>query len=218
MAIWEFLRPSRRGFSLLEVLVALLVIAITSGAVTILVTQSARTSNLLQNRIIATNLARNALEALVSWRDTNWLKFADKESCWDVEQEEEVCGAGFGQKVISQNDFNPHYFKLVLNPITLEKLFEKVDQPLDLEKTETVNQTANKKYGLFEREEEPNKGLLIGFPGEVAPSGEPKFYRMIKLQRAEGEANNVIEAAAVVEWKSADKVHKINLERRVINY
>lgn len=65
---------SKRGFSLIEVVVAVMVITVTMVAVSGLVGQNLRQNQLNQSMITAHYLSVEALEAVRNMRDSNWLQ------------------------------------------------------------------------------------------------------------------------------------------------
>lgn len=65
-----------RGFTLIEVLVALLLIAIATGPVLILATSAVNTASRIEHNLIASNLAQEGIEVIRNIRDTNWLNGA----------------------------------------------------------------------------------------------------------------------------------------------
>ena len=65
-----------RGFTLIEALVALILIAIAMGPVLILATSAVNASSRIEHNLIASNLAQEGIEAVRNIRDTNWLNGA----------------------------------------------------------------------------------------------------------------------------------------------
>ena len=75
---------SRRGETLVEVLVALMLLVVGALGALRLFGMAAVNNELTKERVIATNLAREGLEAVRSTRDTNWLRFAgERRKCWN---------------------------------------------------------------------------------------------------------------------------------------
>lgn len=62
-----------RGFTLIEALVALVLIAIATGPVLILATSAVNVSSRIEHNLIASNLAQEGIEVVRNIRDTNWL-------------------------------------------------------------------------------------------------------------------------------------------------
>lgn len=67
------LRYSHAGFSLIETIVAIGVILTGLVAVLVLLNQGIRSVRVAESRLIASNLAQEAIEIIVNIRDTNWL-------------------------------------------------------------------------------------------------------------------------------------------------
>jgi type II secretory pathway pseudopilin PulG len=75
---------SRRGESLVEVLIAILVLLVGALSTLRLLGSADINNQLTKERVVATNLAREGLEAVRSIRDTNWLRFAgERRICWN---------------------------------------------------------------------------------------------------------------------------------------
>lgn len=66
-------RYSHAGFSFLETIVAIGIILVGLVGVIILMGQSIRSIRVAGDRIVATQLAQEAIEVVVNIRDTNWL-------------------------------------------------------------------------------------------------------------------------------------------------
>lgn len=62
-----------RGFTLIETLVALVLITVAMGPVFILATSSVNTASRIEHNLIAANLAQEGIEVIKNIRDTNWL-------------------------------------------------------------------------------------------------------------------------------------------------
>ena len=65
-----------RGETLLEVIVALLVLTIGSASATSLIVTSIRANQFNKDSLIALNLAQEGIEYMRNLRDTNWIKFS----------------------------------------------------------------------------------------------------------------------------------------------
>lgn len=75
---------SRRGETLIEVFVATMVLVVGALAATRLFAVATINNQLTKERVIATSLAREGIEAVRNIRDTNWLRFAgDRRTCWN---------------------------------------------------------------------------------------------------------------------------------------
>ena len=69
------LRPAKRGFALIEVLVAISLLSATIITVSSLTISMMRANSLNQNHLIATELAREGIEITRNIRDTNWKNY-----------------------------------------------------------------------------------------------------------------------------------------------
>ena len=63
----------KRGFTLIETLIALVLITVAMGPVLILATSSINVASRIEHNLIAANLAQEGLEVIRNIRDTNWL-------------------------------------------------------------------------------------------------------------------------------------------------
>lgn len=62
-----------RGFTLIETLVALVLITVAMGPVFILATSSVNVASRIEHNLIASNLVQEGIEVIRNIRDTNWL-------------------------------------------------------------------------------------------------------------------------------------------------
>lgn len=62
-----------KGFTLIEAIVALVLVTIATGPVLILATSSINVASRIEHNLIAANLAQEGIEAVRNIRDTNWL-------------------------------------------------------------------------------------------------------------------------------------------------
>lgn len=63
----------KTGFTLVETMVALLLVTVAMGPVFILVTSAVNIASRIEHNLIATNLAQEGIETIRNIRDTNWL-------------------------------------------------------------------------------------------------------------------------------------------------
>jgi type II secretory pathway pseudopilin PulG len=76
---------SRRAESLVESVIAITVITLSTTAALVLIQTSIRGNRVIGEKVVALNLALEGIEAVKNIRDTNYLNFAsDPENCWDV--------------------------------------------------------------------------------------------------------------------------------------
>ncbi len=65
-----------RGFTLIEALVALVILTIALGPALILASNLSATASVVKNNLIAANLAQESVEVVRALRDTNWFNGA----------------------------------------------------------------------------------------------------------------------------------------------
>src|SRR3989344_7536362 len=68
----KFALCGQRGFTLIETLVALVLITVAMGPVFILATSSVNVASRIEHNLIASNLAQEGIEVIRNIRDTNW--------------------------------------------------------------------------------------------------------------------------------------------------
>ncbi len=85
---------NKTGLVLAEALLAIAMLAIGSLVVASIIQSAITTTALSKNYLIAQNLATEAMEAVKSVRDTNWLLQADAPECWLelVPDSDGICG------------------------------------------------------------------------------------------------------------------------------
>ena len=69
----KFVIGRERGFTLVEAMVALIIITVALGPVFILATSSVNVALRIEHNLIASNLAQEGVEVVRNIRDTNWL-------------------------------------------------------------------------------------------------------------------------------------------------
>jgi len=67
---------TQRGFTLIEALVALVLVTVAMGPVLILATSAVNVASRIEHNLIASNLAQEGIEVIRNIRDTNWLNGA----------------------------------------------------------------------------------------------------------------------------------------------
>ena len=81
MVISNLPNNSQRGFTLIGLLIAALILSVIALAASGLLTQANQTANTARQQFIALNLAREGLELVHAVRDTNWFT-SDDRSLW----------------------------------------------------------------------------------------------------------------------------------------
>ncbi len=97
-------RDSQRGQSLLETIMALGIIVIAVTATIGLLISTMKSGRTSTNRVIAANLAREAIEAARDIRDSNWLKIQANDAYTDTSFD----------GLFDQDDPNPHHVRFAV--------------------------------------------------------------------------------------------------------
>lgn len=64
----------KKGFTLLEVIIAISVLTVGIGGTFILINQTLKAASLANSKLVATYLAQEGAEMVINFRDNNWLK------------------------------------------------------------------------------------------------------------------------------------------------
>ena len=100
----------RKGFTLLEVVIAVSVVSVGLVGALLLITRTVSQMNLFSSRLIASYLSQEGIEIVRNIRDTNWLEQAtDPSVLWDEGLNTPACLAGCEADYItgSANDTIP---------------------------------------------------------------------------------------------------------------
>lgn len=83
----------KRGETIIEVLVALVVVTIGAATATSLIVTSLRANQFNKDSLVALNLAQEGVEYMHNLRDTNWIKFSgNPQACWNTQPNLATCG------------------------------------------------------------------------------------------------------------------------------
>ncbi|MBI5414030.1 hypothetical protein HZA38_00760 [Candidatus Peregrinibacteria bacterium] len=115
----QFLKKLRgkNGAILIEVLISLIVFTIGAVASLSLLMASSRANVISKNRIIAINLAEEALEVVRNIRDTNWMVYSSNlRECWNFSPDVNEDGiVGANENCVIANGQNNHPLGVGLN-------------------------------------------------------------------------------------------------------
>lgn len=91
-----------KAMTLLEVMIMILVLSITLTAMFTTLIQGINLQRLVQQRVQATNIAREGIEWVVNIRNTNWLRFtSNRTNCWNVSDYDATCIISSPSKTLS---------------------------------------------------------------------------------------------------------------------
>jgi len=210
----------RSAESIIEVIMAIFVVATGSAAATSLVVSAMQSNGLSRDNLIALNLAVEGIEGMRNIRDSNWLKFGfNKELCWNMQPGKVECN-----DVDKIKDGN---YTLFLDTATMSwnlsdlpttdilnlegnattaAQFQLYFMDLDDIKDTDGNGTATDDTDLY---------VAAGTPGVGTAS---RFYRMITLEYPDGySVGQSVNVSVLVQWKGAT-VHQVRLNTTLTNY
>lgn len=123
---------SRKGETVVEILVAVMLLVVGALSSVRLLGLANINTQLTKERVIATNLAREGLEAVRTIRDTNWLRFkGERRLCWNNLDATKCEDAGSGIPVTHIGQEHRYLAKFNLGNYRWE-LSESSQNPLDL--------------------------------------------------------------------------------------
>ncbi|MBD3328441.1 hypothetical protein GF340_04005 [Candidatus Peregrinibacteria bacterium] len=217
----QILKRKRKAETLLEVIVAIFILTLGSGAATVLIVSAMRANTFSKDNLIALNLAVEGIEAVRNIRDTNWIKYGfDKENCWNLSPEQTVgaCAPDVSgdYPVIAAGEY-------VLNFDTALSAWRIDSQANTLDLTDAIDDDP---YQLFKvdfiiSDSEPDL-ILSESTSAAYPNPEPTpYYRMITIgYPAPSNAQDATEmtVTSLVQWRQGGQIHQIELNSILTNY
>lgn len=221
-----FKRESQPGFkkaeSLVEVIMAIFIVATGSAVATSLIISALQSNAFSRDNLIALNLAVEGIEAMRAIRDENWLRFSyDKESCWNMRPDVTDClgspvAIAAGNYTVDLDvSANLYSWKLPTPPITTA---------LDL----SVAGSGNDPYQIafFDTDLAVNgdgigtagddHDILATASGAANQTGLSRFYRMVNVTYPSTDPE--MDVVSTVQWKSQGIKHQVVLTTRLTNY
>jgi len=193
---------NKKGESLVEVIMAIFVVALGSGVATSLIISALQANSFSRDNLIALNLAVEGIEAIREIRDANWLRFSyNKEQCWNIRPDASDCETGTRIAVgpYTVNLDTTSYNWNIPNPALTGNL--NLDHPDD---------TINNQYRLYY----DASHTMYTPPG--APGNEKSpFYRMVSIGYPNDEMMSI---SSLVQWKSQGVTHQVSLQTTLTNY
>ena len=224
------------GETLLEVIVALLVISMGAATAASLIITSIQANLFNKDALIATNLAQSGLEYMRNLRDSNWMAYsADTENCWNMKSSVGVCGnADLIPEANSAKTTNPKQgFALG------SSLSEALDAKLDLSDGASSGENEYLIYYWDTNAQVDSDGVGTTADDKDIMASESvtgakldatKYYRSVEvqykkidLQNGNVEESNPTEANAMivvcrVQWLDGPTVHEIRLGSTLLSY
>lgn len=211
----------RRAFTLIEVIIALFVIALTSTAATSLILQTNRSQNEETHRIQAHLLVEEVTNVVTMIRNSNWMRFGD-DQCWLVPLKQKDCDNP-PQEIIGKN------YLLTQDPQDMHwELIAEMNGALDLK-----TGTNNAPYALYRNNVSGSstyKLLYTPRPGTPKPANaQPEYYRMVTIEKGcavtpndnatdiASDINRAITITADIQWLIGSKPYAITERTCIFN-
>lgn len=209
------LRKKHRGETLVEILAAVFVLAITATATTSLIVNSSRTSYNIRRTFQARYLAREAFDMLRMIRDTNWIRFSDK-NCWNIKFDSKTCSKQNPESIL------PGDYALVMN--TAQDMYMRLAMVSNaegnpFEDCKNSSGPLQNPYKIYENKtDNPDNaynGVMFGTDGVPPADNTPAFCRRIKLKQADA---NRIKVDVTIAWKVGSQENEETYSSYLMNY
>jgi hypothetical protein len=217
----QILKRKRKAETLLEVIVAIFILTLGSGAATVLIVSAMRANTFSKDNLIALNLAVEGIEAVRNIRDTNWIKYGfDKENCWNLSPEQAVgaCApyASGDYPVIAAGDY-------VLDFDTNLSAWRMGSETTALDLSN--NAINNDPYQLFKvnfitADSEPDLILSKSQSASDTNRVATPYYRMVTIgyPAGNGQGATKMTVTSLVQWRQGGQIHQIELNSILTNY
>jgi hypothetical protein len=221
----ETTRRRRPAETLIEVIMAIFVVALGSAAATSLVISALQTNAITRDNLLALNLATEGAEAMRNIRDSNWIKYAyDKQKCWNMNAEAAECKDA---EVINNGNFS-----LTLDTATMKwSLSNAIADPLDLNNPVYAGTNLYYQLAYKDLDEDVNSddiGTAVDDQDIYVSKDDPdsgalsKFYRMINISYPVGgpppTSAQEMTVTSLVQWKDRGQVHEVRIVTELTNY
>jgi type II secretory pathway pseudopilin PulG len=222
-----------RGETILEVIIALFIVATGSTAATSLIVNSMQSNGLSRDNLIALNLAVEGLEAVRDIRDTNWLRFNfNKTQCWNEWPDTTSCDGS----LIGDARYNPHFdpgtmkwtFKLSGLSSIPDDLTTNSNSCLyyyDLDKTKEIDPSMDDDDVIDNDRDIIDDNYTPSASGNILKLSCSGFYRIVNIAYTAGTGSPILAANAtemtvtsIVQWKTNGRVSQVRLTTKLTNY
>lgn len=219
------LTKKRAGLSLTEVVVMVMIVAMTITMATSLLISTIQTTQSNRNSVVAENLAVEAVDATYNLIQTNILRYGRENitECWFVyTQNVPFADACIGQEILTSGAGNQISGRLTraYDVPDLHWQYSNSLAPLDLSQPEFVS---NDQYRLYEVKLDPSSEFLGNtiYYSHAQPEGATisPFYREIVYRAVDNGAAQLdeIEFEVKVQWLENDRVRSVQ-KTGSINY
>lgn len=228
-----------KGETLLEVIIALLVVTMGCATATTLIILAINANVFNRDSLVAVNLAQEGIEYMRNLRDSNWITYsADKSHCWNMKPDSTVCITPFDNllKEANGNGANDSGYALgtgIGTPIVKK-----------LNLSDGVSTGSEDKYRIqyYDMDAATNSDLLGSLVDDkdilasdisggtvVTPT---KYYRSIEVSYAtigpaptwtitptsDEKAASLMTVSSVVQWMDGPTTHEVRLSSALSNY
>lgn len=211
----------KKGESLVEVIMAIFVVAMGSAVATSLIVSALQSNAFSRDNLIALNLAVEGIEAVRSIRDSNWVKFSyDKTGCWNMRPEVTDCKDPTAKQITQGNysvdvDLAPNEYQWAIPNAPFSAA-------LDL----NAPGNGSDPYQLFYYDINSADGssshdILASLSSSGAIKNDPsRFYRMIQVTYPTSGAptDQEMDVVSTVQWVSQGVTHQVVLNSKLTNY
>jgi len=231
----------KNGETLLEVLIALVVLIIGSVTATSLIITSLKANLYNKDALIALNLAQEGIEYMRNTRDTNWMKFsADTQHCWNTAPSAASCQISNLLAEALPSEVKGYALGDAMSGLITAKL--------DLnDGTDAAEEKYRIKY--FDLTSINSDGLDISDPGNLPGEGDDydfmgsfyavlsdvdssRYYRRINIdykniastspwaisETTDPAAADMMVVTSTVQWKDSGIVHQVQLSSALTRY
>lgn len=208
-----------RGETLIEVVIALFVVAIGSITATSLIITALQSNSFSRDNLVALNLATEGIEAMRNIRDTNWLRFGfNKAGCWNMSPNVANCDD-------PNNIIIGSHYTVDLDINTMKwSLSQPMARGLDLG---NGNPTDNEFYRLKYVDLDGGSDHELYVSTQIKPvlpaavNGDSKFYRMLQIDypaNATPATADEMTVTSMVQWEAQGVPHQVVLTTILTNY
>lgn len=232
--------PSRgglkKGESLVEVIIAIFVVALGSGVATSLIVSALQANQFSRDNLVALNLAVEGVEAIRAIRDADWVKFSyDKPGCWNMRPEVSDCQSSpapiaAGNYTVDL-DLTPNKYGWNLPSPPIGAALN-LDSPAGNDSYRlgyydiNISVDSDGLGGINDDHDVLATKGIPSLPMGVASSGDSPYYRMINVSYASGgtcdtstgENCEEMDVTSTVQWRSQAVTHKVVISGKLTDY
>lgn len=193
---------TKRGESIIEVMVATVIILTALSAIMTLFSSSIHTNTVTKERVIALNLAREGIEAIRYIRDTNWLNYSNtRRLCWNFLPE-----VGFTCEDSNDDDINEKILNGNYNTnLDTTNFTWSIDPDTDGIDADNILYLQNGFYTTSTGSLTPFfRQIQISYPNATGSGGTP----------IDSTEDNQMKVVSIVKWG----MHEINLETTLTDF